>query len=180
MQVWNLLQAACWKHRTQKSPKIRHLRTIAQLYRAVSLQLRHVSTIGKKLVKQQHLLHMSPQYGKLWPTKGWDRFRSFGHPSEFQRVWRLALVTAATSVTGGQPNFARCLAVWYTIYTLLVALAPMEFCPVLNSLYVQVLRSPILAASLHGTPAAGVSQTLQCGSRIRFSELLHRVPPIFG
>jgi len=31
----------------------RHLRTIVQLCRAVSSQLRHVSTIGKKLVKQQ-------------------------------------------------------------------------------------------------------------------------------
>jgi len=32
-----------------------------------------------------------------------------------------------------------------------------EFCYVQNSLCVQVLRSPILAALLHGTPAAGVS-----------------------
>ena len=34
----------------KKSPKIRHLGTIAQLYRAISSQLRHVSTIGKKLL----------------------------------------------------------------------------------------------------------------------------------
>ena len=33
----------------KKYPKSRHLGTIAQLCRAVSLQLRHVSTIGKKL-----------------------------------------------------------------------------------------------------------------------------------
>jgi len=45
--------------------KDRHLRTITQLCPAISLQLRHVSTIGKKLVKQQYLLHMSSQYGKL-------------------------------------------------------------------------------------------------------------------
>ena len=32
----------------KKSPKIRHLGTITQFCRAVSLQLRHVSTIGKK------------------------------------------------------------------------------------------------------------------------------------
>jgi len=36
-----------------------------------------------------------------------------------------------------------------------------EFCPVQNSLCVQVLRSHILSALLHGTPAAGVSQTLR-------------------
>ena len=35
-----------------------------------------------------------------------------------------------------------------------------EFCPVQNSLYVQVLPS-ILAALLHGTPAAVISQTLR-------------------
>jgi len=47
-----------------------HLGTIAQLCRAISSQLRHVSTIGKKLVEQQYLLHMSPQYGELQPTTG--------------------------------------------------------------------------------------------------------------
>jgi len=36
---------------------------------------------------------------------------SLGHPSKFQQVSRLAFVTAATSLTGGQPNFARCLAI---------------------------------------------------------------------
>jgi len=96
---------------SKKSPKIRHLRTIAQLCRAISSQLRHVSTIGKKLVKQQYLLHISPQYGKLRPTNGWDRFTSLGHPSKFQWVLRLAFVTATTSLIGGQPNFARCLAI---------------------------------------------------------------------
>jgi len=40
---------------TQKN---RHLGTIAQVCRAVSLQLRHVSTIGKRF-KQQYLLYMS-------------------------------------------------------------------------------------------------------------------------
>jgi len=36
------------------------------------------------------------------------------------------------------------------------ALAPTEFCLVQNSLYIQVLRSPILTALLHGTPAASL------------------------
>jgi len=42
----------------KNAPKIA-MGTIAQLCRAISLQLRHLSTIGKKLVKQQYLLHMS-------------------------------------------------------------------------------------------------------------------------
>ena len=55
-----------------------------------------------------------------------------------------------------------------------------KFCPVQNSLYVQVLHSPILAALLHGTPAAGISQTLRCGTRNGITELLQRAPPVFG
>jgi len=67
----------------------------------------------KNFVKQQYLLHnvISPQYGKLWPANSWDRFGSLGHSSKFQRLSRLGLVTAPTSLTGGQPNLARFLAV---------------------------------------------------------------------
>jgi len=43
----------------KKVVKNRHLGTIAQLCRAISSQLRHESTIGKKLVKQQYVHHMS-------------------------------------------------------------------------------------------------------------------------
>jgi len=59
----------------KKSSKNRHLGTIAQLCRVISLQVRHVSTFGKKLVKQQYLLHMFLQYGELQPTSGWDTVR---------------------------------------------------------------------------------------------------------
>ena len=54
----------------KKVAKNRHLGTIAQLCRAISSQLRHISTIGKKLVKQQYLLHMSLQFGELRPSSG--------------------------------------------------------------------------------------------------------------
>jgi len=80
MHVWNLLHAARWKYRTQKNW---HLGIIARLCRAISSQLRHVSTIGKKLVKQQYVLHMSPQYGELRPTSDWDWFGSLRHPCKF-------------------------------------------------------------------------------------------------
>jgi len=44
---------------------------------------------------------------------------SLGHPSKFQQVSRLGVITARTSLTGGQPNFARCLAVsWAGTLTL--------------------------------------------------------------
>jgi len=87
-----------------KVAKNRHLGTIPQLCRAISLELRHVLTIGKKLVKQQYLLYMSSQYGELRPTSGRDRFVSLGHPSQFQRVSRLGSVTTRHSSSGHQPN----------------------------------------------------------------------------
>jgi len=60
----------------------------------------------KKLVKQQYLSHVSPQYGELRPTSGWDVLASLGHPSKFQRVSRLGSVTARHSSSGRQPKFA--------------------------------------------------------------------------
>jgi len=42
----------------KKVAKNSHLGTIAQFCRAMSSQLRHVSTIGKKLVKQRYVLHV--------------------------------------------------------------------------------------------------------------------------
>jgi len=76
---------------------------------AASSQLRHVSTIGKNLLNSNMSCRMSPQYGEIRPSNGWYRFVSLGYPSKFQRASRLRFVTSATS--GGQPHFARCLAV---------------------------------------------------------------------
>jgi len=50
--------------------KNRHLGTIAQLCQAESSQLRHASTVGKKLVKQQYIIHMFPQYCELRLSSG--------------------------------------------------------------------------------------------------------------
>jgi len=54
--------------RRKKVAKKRHMGIIAQLCRAISLQLRYI--IGKKLVKQQYVLEMSPQYRELRHTSG--------------------------------------------------------------------------------------------------------------
>jgi len=49
------------------------------------------------------------------------------HPNKYLRVSCLAFVTAATSLTGGQPNFARCLAVSWaaTLYMHFQGLLPL-------------------------------------------------------
>jgi len=113
--------------RRKKSPKIRHLGTIAQLC------LLYLRNWGMHLQLETNLLNsnissiMSSQYGELWPISGWARFTSLGHPRKFQRVSRVSFVTGPTSLTGGQPNFAGRLAVsWVGIllYTFSGALAP--------------------------------------------------------
>jgi len=70
-----------------------------------------------------------------------------------------------------------CLLRWHIMHYVYIfdGCCPLtEFCQVQNSLYVQGLRSPILAALLHVTPSAGVRQTLLC------AELSQRAPRIFG
>jgi len=67
--VWLSANLECWCEMyctrltentgRKNDAKNRHLGTIAKICQAISSQLRHVSTIGKKLVKQQYLLHMS-------------------------------------------------------------------------------------------------------------------------
>ena len=123
MHDWNVLRAARWKYKHKNYAENRHLRTITRLCQAISWQLTHVSTIENKLVKQQYLIHMSSQYGELWPTNVWDRLASLGHPSKFQGVSCLGFATVPL----------------------------MDFCQVQNSLSIQVLLSPILAALLHGS-----------------------------
>jgi len=62
----------------------------------------------KKFVKQQYLLHI---WWTSAPTDGWHQLAGLRHPCNFQRVLRLGFITAPTSLNGGQPNFARCLAI---------------------------------------------------------------------
>ena len=90
----------------KKSPKIRHLGTIEQLCRPISSQLRHVSTIGKKLANQQYLLQMSSQYGELGPLAAEIGPVVWGTQCQFQRVSRLGSITARHSSSRRQPNFA--------------------------------------------------------------------------
>ena len=106
MQVWNVLHAARWKYRAQKSRQKSpsgHHRTILSGY--IFAIKAHIDN-RKKVVKQQYLLHTSSQYGELRPTNGWDRLTSLGRPCKFQRVSRLRSVTARHSSSGRQPNFA--------------------------------------------------------------------------
>jgi len=59
MQVWNVLHAARWKYRTQKSrkksPSARHCKNLSGYIFAIKARIDN----RKKLVKQQYVVHMS-------------------------------------------------------------------------------------------------------------------------
>ena len=76
----------------------RHLGTITQLCRTISSQLRHLSTIGKKLVKQQYVLHMSPQYGELGPLAAEVGLPVWGTPANFNGFRVLAALLHRSQV----------------------------------------------------------------------------------
>jgi len=124
-----------------------HLGTIAQLCRPISSQLRHVSTIRKKLVKQQYLLHcphnmvnfslvaaeiVSLVWGTPANSNGFrvlasllQRYRSTEANQTLHNVWPIPGLVDYIYVFGGYCSIT-------------------EFCQVQNSLcIVQVLRSPI-------------------------------------
>jgi len=80
--------------------KNHHLSRITQLCRAISSQLRHVSTIEIKLVKQQYLLQMSLQYGELGPLMAEIDWRVWGTPSYFNGYRVLAALLHGSQVVG--------------------------------------------------------------------------------
>jgi len=129
MQVWSVLHAARWKYRMQKIAIWAPLYNfVVHLCRALSSQLRHVSTIEKKLVKQQYLLQMFPQYGDgllaaeicpvVWGTpanfNGFYDLAALLHSSQVvsisQTLWRWTEGT--TYVRQGDHHVGHCFAIW--------------------------------------------------------------------
>jgi len=109
MQVWNMLHTARWKYRTQKwrqkSPSAHHRTTLSRCIFATKACISN----WKKNLLNTNMSSSCPHTSELRPINGWDLLARLGHPSKFQRVSHLAFVTAVMTLTGGQPNFARCL-----------------------------------------------------------------------
>ena len=87
--------------------KNRHLGTIAQLCQAVSSQLRHVSIIGKKLVKQQYVLQMSPQYGDFGPLAAKIGLPVWGTPANFNGFRVLAALLPSSQLVSVSQTLRR-------------------------------------------------------------------------
>jgi len=92
----------------KKVAKNRHLGTIPQLCRATSLQVRHVSTIGKKIVKQQYLSYISPtcphNMVNFGPPAAEIISLVWGTPGNFNGFRVLASLLHGTHSSGRQPN----------------------------------------------------------------------------
>jgi len=93
---------------TQKSPKIGHLGTIAQLCRAISSQLRHISTIGKKI----RLAAISPTHVlTIWWTSAHIAAEIvslvLGTPANFNGFRVLAALLNGTAVLGVSQTLRR-------------------------------------------------------------------------
>jgi len=103
MQVWNVLHAARWKCRTQKN---RDFGTIAQLCRAISSELRHISTIGKML--NSNTSSTCPanivNFGLLTAEICW---RVWGTPANFNGFRVLAALLHDTLVVGVSQTLRR-------------------------------------------------------------------------
>jgi len=83
-----------------QDPKNRHLGTFPQLCRAISSQLKHISTIGKKLVEQQCHLHMYLQYGELGVLVAQSVSLVWGTPANFNGFRVLAALLHGTPILG--------------------------------------------------------------------------------
>jgi len=163
MEVWNVLHVACWKYMAQNSPSACHRTTFLGCIFATK------ACIDSRKKKTCWTAVSPPHVPTVRWTSAHLRLRSvyqFGAPSKFQRVSHVGFVTAPTSLNGGQLNFVWCLAVSLagTLYIHFQGLLLLrEFCQVQNSLCLQVLRYPVLAALLCSTRVVSVMQTLRHG-----------------
>jgi len=109
---------------------------------------------------------MPSQYGELWSTNGQDRL------SGLVRILASLLHRCrSTEINQSLHDVWSSAGIVYYIYIFGASFPRTEFCQVQNSLCIQLLRSPVLAALLHGTGAVGVSQTLRHGTRNGITEL---------
>ena len=150
----------------------RHMRTIAQLCRAISSQLSHVSTIGRRLLNA-NISSTCPYNMVKFGSLAAEINLEVAAPQQISTgflSWLRYCDVAHRRPTKLCTMFG-CLLGWYTVFIFGGSCPVTEFCQVQNSLCVQVLPSPILAALLHSTPAAGISQTLQRDTRNGITEL---------
>jgi len=84
----------------KKSPKIRHVRTIAEVCRALSSQVRHISTIGKKLLNSNISSTCSDNTVNFGPLSAAICWRVWDTSANFNGFRVLAALLHGTLVVG--------------------------------------------------------------------------------
>jgi len=106
-----VLHTACWKHRTLKFAICALSHNFVGLYlHNYGMYRQSEKNLLNSNILDVNLLHMSSQYGELRPINGWDRLASLELPANFSGFCT-CFITAPISLKGGQPKFARCLAI---------------------------------------------------------------------
>jgi len=109
----------------QKSPSGHYLTTLSACIFAIKACIDN-----RKNLLNTNISSTCPYNTENTVNFGHYRLRSvgaFGAPQQISTGLRVGFVTAATSLNGGYPNFARCMAVSWTgtlLYTFSAALAP--------------------------------------------------------
>jgi len=167
MQVWNVLHAARWKYRMQKSPKIpsaHHCTTLSGYIFATKAYIDN----RKKLLNNNissRCLHSMMNFGPVTAEIDWG---AWGTPANFNGFRVLASLLhwrRSTAVNQTLHDVWPSPGLVDYLYIFGGSCPVTEFLQVQNLLCVQVLRFSILAALLHGTRAVSASQTLRRGTR---------------
>jgi len=124
--------------------------------------------------------HNILNFGPLTAKNCWRIWGTPAISTGFSSWLRYCTDVAQRTSTKLCTMFGRLLRWYSNVYIFGGYCSLTEFCQLQNSLCVQIFRSPIMAALLHGTGAVGVSQSLRRGTRNGITELLQRAPPIFG
>jgi len=157
--------------------KNRHLRTIAQLCRAMSSQLRHRAYRQSEKMLNSNISsrypHNMANFGPLTAEIGSGVWGTPANFNGFESWLRYCSDVAQRRPTKLCTIFGRLLG-WCTIRTFSGALASWRNFATCKIYFASnFLRSPVLPALLHGTPAAGFSQTSRNGTNNGITELSH-------
>jgi len=146
----------------KKSPKIRHLHNFDGLYlrfatRACIDNRKKVLNCNISPICLHSMVNFSPLTAEIyWRVLGTpENFNGFRILASLLQRRRSTKVNQTLHDVWPSPDLV------HHIYIFRGSCPVTEFCHVQNSLCVQVLRSPIFAALLHGTRVVGVSQTLR-------------------
>jgi len=167
MQVWNVTHVARLKYRMQKlhkkSPSVHHHTILLGCIFATKVCIDNRKNLLNSNISST-CPHNMVNFGPLTVENGLPVWRTPANFNGFRVLASLMHWRRSMEVNQTLHDVWPSPGLLHYIYIFGGSSCPLtEFCQVQNSLCIQVLRAPILAALLHGIWAVGISQTLWCG-----------------